>query len=227
MDLFITILPVVTKDLPIAPRSTPCDFLLRCKFSNLTTREPMVIIVKWNISIDARYIYVISKVIQFNTPLLFRVHSRLLCTDVLRCSKLFSNNIKVLPRCVLCNHLKLASPPPAAPISLVRPANAGTSDHSKWVPRIIFSSKGYVGGCFLRQDFEVLVVSSITAKQPFGNVRLRAKSHLLKASEGDSGSESAKDSTSDGASGDAGPEVEAALTDRPTDVSCEHSVLIW
>ena len=42
MDLIITILPVVTKDLPISPRFTPYDFLLRCKFSTLTTRQPMV-----------------------------------------------------------------------------------------------------------------------------------------------------------------------------------------
>ena len=42
MDLIITILPVVTKDLPISPRFTPCDFLSRCKFSTLTTRQPMV-----------------------------------------------------------------------------------------------------------------------------------------------------------------------------------------
>ena len=42
MDLTITILPVVTKDLPISPRFTPYDFLSRCKFSNLTTRQPMV-----------------------------------------------------------------------------------------------------------------------------------------------------------------------------------------
>ena len=34
--------PVVTKDLPISPRFTPYDFLSRCKFSNLTTRQPMV-----------------------------------------------------------------------------------------------------------------------------------------------------------------------------------------
>ena len=34
----ITILPVVTKDLPISPRFTPYDFLSRCKFSTLTTR---------------------------------------------------------------------------------------------------------------------------------------------------------------------------------------------
>ena len=37
MDLIITILPVVTKDLPISPRFTPYDFLSRCKFSTLTT----------------------------------------------------------------------------------------------------------------------------------------------------------------------------------------------
>ena len=42
MDLIITILPVVTKKLPISPRFTPYDFLSRCKFSNLTTRQPMV-----------------------------------------------------------------------------------------------------------------------------------------------------------------------------------------
>ena len=42
MYLIITILPVVTKDLPISPRFTPYDFLSRCKFSNLTTRQPMV-----------------------------------------------------------------------------------------------------------------------------------------------------------------------------------------
>ena len=41
MDLIITILPVVTKDLPISPRFTPYVFLSRCKFSNLTTRQPM------------------------------------------------------------------------------------------------------------------------------------------------------------------------------------------
>ena len=42
MDLAITILPVVTKDLPISPRFTPYNFLSRCKFSTLTTRQPMV-----------------------------------------------------------------------------------------------------------------------------------------------------------------------------------------
>ena len=42
MDLIITILPVVTKDLPISPRFTPYSFLSRCKFSTLTTRQPMV-----------------------------------------------------------------------------------------------------------------------------------------------------------------------------------------
>ena len=41
MDLN-TILPVVTKDLPISPRFTPYDFLSRCKFSTLATRQPMV-----------------------------------------------------------------------------------------------------------------------------------------------------------------------------------------
>ena len=35
MDLIITILPVVTKDLPISPRFTPYNFLSRCKFSTL------------------------------------------------------------------------------------------------------------------------------------------------------------------------------------------------
>ena len=42
MDLIITILPVVTKDLPISPRFTPYSFLSRYKFSTLTTRQPMV-----------------------------------------------------------------------------------------------------------------------------------------------------------------------------------------
>ena len=42
MDFIITILPVVTKDLPISPRFTPYSFLSRCKFSTLTTRQPMV-----------------------------------------------------------------------------------------------------------------------------------------------------------------------------------------
>ena len=42
MDLIITILPVVIKDLPISPRFTPYNFLSRCKFSTLTTRQLMV-----------------------------------------------------------------------------------------------------------------------------------------------------------------------------------------
>ena len=42
MDLIITILPVVTKNLPISPRFTPYNFLSRSKFSILTTRQPMV-----------------------------------------------------------------------------------------------------------------------------------------------------------------------------------------
>ena len=42
MDLIITILPVVTKDLTISPRFTPYDSLSRCKFSTLTTRQPLV-----------------------------------------------------------------------------------------------------------------------------------------------------------------------------------------
>ena len=42
MDLVITILPVVTKDLSISPWFTPYDFLSRCRFSNLTTHQPMV-----------------------------------------------------------------------------------------------------------------------------------------------------------------------------------------
>ena len=42
MDLTTTILPVVTKDLPISPRFTPYNFLSRCKFSTLTTRQPMI-----------------------------------------------------------------------------------------------------------------------------------------------------------------------------------------
>ena len=42
MDLIVTILPVVTKDFPISPQFTPYNFLSRCKFSTLTTRQPMV-----------------------------------------------------------------------------------------------------------------------------------------------------------------------------------------
>ena len=42
MDLIITILPVVTKDLPISPRFTPYNFSSRCKFSTLRTRQLMV-----------------------------------------------------------------------------------------------------------------------------------------------------------------------------------------
>ena len=42
MGLHVTTLPVVTKDLPISPRFTSYDFLSRCKFSTLTTRQPMV-----------------------------------------------------------------------------------------------------------------------------------------------------------------------------------------
>ena len=42
MDLIITILPVVSKDLPISPRFMRYDFLSRCKFSTLSTRQPMV-----------------------------------------------------------------------------------------------------------------------------------------------------------------------------------------
>ena len=42
MDLIITILPVVTKDLPISPRFMPYNFSSRCKFGTLTTRQPMV-----------------------------------------------------------------------------------------------------------------------------------------------------------------------------------------
>ena len=42
MDLIVTILPVVTKNLPISPRFTPYGFLSRCKFSTLTTRQLMV-----------------------------------------------------------------------------------------------------------------------------------------------------------------------------------------
>ena len=42
MDLIITVLPVVTKDLPVSPRFTPYGFLSRCKFSTLTTCQPMV-----------------------------------------------------------------------------------------------------------------------------------------------------------------------------------------
>ena len=42
MDLIITILSVALEDLPISPRFTPYNFLSRCKFSTLTSRQPMV-----------------------------------------------------------------------------------------------------------------------------------------------------------------------------------------
>ena len=42
MDLIIAILLVVTKNLPLSPRSTLYKFLSRCKFSTLTTRQPLV-----------------------------------------------------------------------------------------------------------------------------------------------------------------------------------------
>ena len=42
MGFIITILSVVNKDLPISPRFTPYNFLSRCKFSNLITRQPVV-----------------------------------------------------------------------------------------------------------------------------------------------------------------------------------------
>ena len=38
----VAILPMVTKDLPISPRFLPYDFLSPCKFSTLTTRQPVV-----------------------------------------------------------------------------------------------------------------------------------------------------------------------------------------
>ena len=40
--LNVTILPVVTKALPISSRFAPYEFLSRCKFSTLTTHRPMV-----------------------------------------------------------------------------------------------------------------------------------------------------------------------------------------
>ena len=44
MDLIITILPVVTKDLPISPPGSRLTiFLSRCKFSTLTTRQPIMV----------------------------------------------------------------------------------------------------------------------------------------------------------------------------------------
>ena len=54
MDLIITVLPVVTKDLPISPRFTPYDFLSRCKFSTLTTRQPMAEFWKEPVAINSR-----------------------------------------------------------------------------------------------------------------------------------------------------------------------------
>ena len=43
MDLIVTILSVVTKDLPISPRFTPYNFLSRSMFSTLTTRQPIMV----------------------------------------------------------------------------------------------------------------------------------------------------------------------------------------
>ena len=42
MDLIITILPVVTKDLPISPRFTPYNFFIAMQVQHSTTRQPMV-----------------------------------------------------------------------------------------------------------------------------------------------------------------------------------------
>ena len=41
-NVAILLMPVVTKDLPISPRFPPYEFSWRCKFSTLTTRQPMV-----------------------------------------------------------------------------------------------------------------------------------------------------------------------------------------
>ena len=49
----VVILPVVTKDLPISPRFTPYEFLSRCKFSTLTSRQPMVEF--WLITLFSRF----------------------------------------------------------------------------------------------------------------------------------------------------------------------------
>ena len=38
----VGILPEVIEALPISPRFTPYNFSLRCKFTTLTTRRPMV-----------------------------------------------------------------------------------------------------------------------------------------------------------------------------------------
>ena len=42
MDLILTILPLITKGLPISPRLPPYCFLSRHKLSNFTTRQLMV-----------------------------------------------------------------------------------------------------------------------------------------------------------------------------------------
>ena len=53
MELIITLLPVVTKDIPNSPQFTPYNFLSRCKFSTLTTRQPMVVPnVAWKLTAD-------------------------------------------------------------------------------------------------------------------------------------------------------------------------------
>ena len=43
------------KDLPISPRFTPYDFLSRCKFNTLTTRQPMVDFFTYSRSHAFRY----------------------------------------------------------------------------------------------------------------------------------------------------------------------------
>ena len=54
----VRILPVVSKDLPLSPRCSPYDFLSRCKFSTLTTRQPMVeILLDKNRTLDFRTKY--------------------------------------------------------------------------------------------------------------------------------------------------------------------------
>ena len=42
MGADVAVLPFVTEDLPISPRFTPYECLSRCKFSTLSTRQPIV-----------------------------------------------------------------------------------------------------------------------------------------------------------------------------------------
>ena len=54
MGLNVAILPVITKDLPSSPRFTPYEFLSRCNFSTLTTRQPKVKVYLLTFAVEER-----------------------------------------------------------------------------------------------------------------------------------------------------------------------------